>query len=265
MKIVNMRQRLLPLFVAGLSVCASCATPELWAEARYGWMKVDGDLGVQAGGSVSATSSLDSLGLDDSESAIGGRIDLTFGSPHLTIIGWSTKFEGDGTAQATISQGGTVITAGTPVESSLDYGAYSALLTFDLFPGDTFDLGIGVGATYLDVDASIEDQTVNQQVSTDEQLPVPVLAAEASVDLFDRLQLSVLAAGVYFEYSGDQVTYVDVDANLKFRLFDMTGFAGYITGGYRFAVLDLEYDDSNGAVDVDADFSGPYVGLAVSF
>lgn len=245
-----------------------CSTPVLSAEARYGWMNVDGDLNLSSssGGPVSSNNSVEALGLDQSDMAIGGRVDLDFGSPRLTVIGWQTDFEGAGQLDETITLGGVTINASSPVDSKLDLGTFEGLLTFDLFPGETFSLGLGLGVAVVTADLSIESQTTGLDAATDQVLPIPVLAATAGVDLFERVSVSVLASGMTASYDGDGGTYIDLDANVSVRLLgEVGGFAGHLTGGWRYTDIELQYDDDSEAIDIDTQFTGPYVGLAISF
>jgi hypothetical protein len=59
---------------------------------------------------------------------------VSFGSPCLTIMGWSTDFEGPGQTTSTISHNGNTIVSGTPVDTQMDLDTLAAILTFDFFP-----------------------------------------------------------------------------------------------------------------------------------
>jgi hypothetical protein len=40
---------------------------------------------------------------------------------------------------------------------------------------------------------------------------------------------------------------------------------GHLVLGYRHVALDVDYDDSGDAVELDLEFTGPYLGLRILF
>ena len=102
--------RSLLVALTALVTCSSCAGPYIAVEPRYGRMELDGDIAVSSG-AITANNSLETLGLDDEEDTFGARVDARWLMPHLTVWGSQQEFSGDGTLDATLSQGGTTITA----------------------------------------------------------------------------------------------------------------------------------------------------------
>jgi hypothetical protein len=118
----------------------------------------------------------------------------------------------------------------------------------------------------LNADITVANKTANVQISTSEIFPVPALAASAGIELFDCVKLSVLALGMYVDYGDQQGSFLDADANVRYRFAgDAGGFAGYLTAGWRYTGTDIEYTDGGDEADLRIDLSGPYLGLAVSF
>jgi len=249
---------------SALLLCSSCAGPYIAAEARYGSMELDGDVAV-ASGAITGTNSLDAVGLDDEEGTFGARVDARWLMPHLTVYGSQSSFDGDGTLEADLTQGGSTIVAGTDVESELDFDMLNAVLTFDLFPGDTIEAGIGFGAALLALDASITDPVGAADISLDEALPMPLVAARLGAK-FWRLDLEALLSGMAMDIDGNDATFYDLDLTARMRVLGSGDHTtGHLVLGYRQVALDVDYDDSGDAVELDLEFTGPYIGLRFLF
>lgn len=255
--------RTLLVAVTALSLCSACAAPYIAVEPRYGVMDLDGDIAVSSG-AITASNSLDALGLDDEEDAIGARVDARWLMPHLTVWGSQQDYEGDGTLDATLSQGGTTITAGTAVESELDLGMLNGVVTFDLFPGDTIEAGIGLGVSLFDVESKVTDPGVNS-IDIDESLALPLIAGRLGAK-FWRMEVEALLSGMALDVDGDDVTFHDLDLNARIRVLGSGDHAtGHFVLGYRDVALDLDYDDGGDAVEANIELSGPYIGLRFRF
>lgn len=244
-------------------VCAACSAPSLSVQPRFGTSKIDGHIGASSGSTTIGTNSLDdSLGLDKDNSVPGVRVDAQFGSPHLTLAYQKSSYDGDGTLDADITKDSTTITAGTAVRSNLDLGLYGGLVTFDLLPIETVELGIGLGVQVADMSASIESS--GQRISVDETVPIPVLAARVGVDVW-RLHFEALGSGLKVDYNGDDATFYDLDLSGRFRIVGGDHLRGSLVGGWRLAHFDVEYDDGGDHIDASLRQSGPYIGLEIGF
>jgi len=249
----------LPLVLCPL---ASCALPTLGVEARYGPVNVDGDVGLSAG-NVTANNSVDDAGIDDDDGAPSLRGDFKWGLPHLSVTLQQSTHDGSGRLGADLSSGGVTIPAGTQVDTDMDLGLHTAYLTFDLMPGD-WELGLGVGVVAFDLDLKAGDGMGNS-VSTDELVPIPVIAGRAGISLL-RFDFEALAGFMDWSAGSDDVTFLDFDVNGKFRLLgegDHT--TGWVVAGLRYTDIDAEYEDGSDDVAVDMQFTGPYLGLRFVF
>ena len=256
--------RTLLTLAATLTLCSACAGPYIAVEPRYAQLSLEGDIAV-ASGAVTATNSVEALGLGDEEDTFGARVDARWLMPHLTVWGSSTGFEGDGTLEADLSQGGNTIVAGTDVESEFDFDMLNAVLTFDFFPGDTIEAGIGFGAALLSLDASITDPLGNADVTLDESLPIPLLAARLGAS-FWRLDIEALLSGMTLDVDGNDATYYDLDLTARMRVLGSGDHTtGHLVLGYRHVALEVDYDDAGDAVALDLEFTGPYIGLRFLF
>ncbi len=242
-----------------LSALASCVLPTIGIEPRLGPVNIDGDAGLSSTG-VSANNSLSAMGIDDEGGAVSVRGDFQWASPHLSVALQTSNHDGSGRLTADLTQGGTTIPAGTAVNTDFDLGLNTAYLTFDLVPGD-WELGLGLGLVALDLDLETTDTLGLLTVSSDESLPVPVLAVRAGGGL-GPVDVEALLGFLTFAADGGEVTFVDLDVNGRLQLFGEGERArGSVVLGLRHTQLDAEYDDGADEVALDLTLSGPYVGF----
>ncbi len=251
-------------FAVALTLAAGCHAPTAAIMPRLGQFDISGHLGVQQGSSVSATNSVDSLGLQKDSSVFSGRVDIDCG-PHITLSAQDSSHDGDGVAQVTLSSGGQSINSGDQVHSELSLGLYSAAMTWDFIPGDTAELGLGIGITALDVHAKLTDKTNPATVETKQAVPVPLIEGRAGVNL-GPVELSALLGWIDVRYSGDRAALFDADLMARVRVLGKRGgVAGYLGVGYRIVDVKAEYQDNGDSADASIDFKGPWIGVALSF
>lgn len=251
--------------VAVLGFAAGCSAPSLRARVVGARMGLGGDLAAaDSGVGVSGSSDVDSLGLDDDETAIAPRVEFSWGGFHLLADTIGMEYDGTGTVDADITIGGTTIPANENVDSEVDLTMSGALLLWDIIPTDTVELSIGVGAVYADESAkftSLGPAVAGQSVATDEQAPLPVLGARLGFEVW-RLDVEALGRGLQVDIDNVDATFYDVDLSASFDVLggEDHGVLGLVAG-YRLIQLQAEYEDNGSDVDVDIDFSGPYLGL----
>ena len=244
------------------SVLASCQLPVLDVQARYGRPEISGTAGFASGG-TGGSADLEQAGLDDDE-AISARADLDFGAPILVALAQAPRFEGSGTLDVSVSDGTNTIAGGASVNTVAELGLYDLALLFDLVPGDTFELAVGFGAAFLDTELSFEEPGSGTRVESQEQVPVPLVAAQLAVWI-GPVELALFAGGMDYTYEDDSVTYLDADAYARWRLLGgEKSLRASLVAGYRLTDLDLEYDDDGTEIEADLEIRGPYVGLELS-
>ena len=254
-------RQLLPL--ATLALLAACGAPGLDATARYGFVDLDG--GVLTDTTVGAAENTwDGLGLDDTEATPGATVDLKWGSPHLSISTQQSGYSGQGVLNSEIEIDGDTIAIGTTVDADVDIDVTSALLTWDLAPGD-LEFGLGLGIVGLGLDMQFADTGSSTVVASDETLPLPVLAARLGMSQ-GPWSLAGTLAGFDIDIDGDELSFFDFDAYGKYS------FAGgdermnaAVVVGYRSTDLSVDYEDGPDRVDADLELTGPYIGLRLSF
>lgn len=239
--------------------CAACFAPSLEVTPHYGSSKLTGDFAI-ANGSVSAATGVDDIGLGDREGTPGARVDLKWGSPHLSIDVEQTKYSGSGQTTVDLSQGGTTIPANTNVDSNLDLTYGNALITFDLLPTDMFELGIGLGVEAAHLKTEVDAPSLNRNISTDETVPIPVLALRAGVTL-GAFTVDGTICGVKLNYSGDDLRFYDLDLRARWAAFEHVHFMI----GYRRWDVNLDYEDGSDNVQLDVVSAGPYFGITAAF
>lgn len=246
---------LLTVFLA----LSACSAPRFEATPSYGELALSGNLAVAAGG-ISGTNDLEDLGLDDEEGAPGARVDLKWGSPHLSIAVSTFDTSGTGTTTADLSQGAVTIPAGTNVDSDVELTYGNAIVTFDLVPTDWIEVGLGFGVEAASVKTSVEPSAGGSGVDTDESVPIPVLALRAGLD-FGPIQVDGLIAGIEASYSGDSLSFYDLDLRARWEVFEHA----HLLVGYKRWKVDLEYEDGGDEIELDITAEGPYIGLAIAF
>ena len=245
-----------------LASLAACSAPQITGSPSYVQLTPKGDVGLSSSGSAVSDTSLSKLGIEDSEGTLAAKFDFKWGMPHLMISTQSSSWNGSGTLDADFGD----ITAGQAVSSELDLALHRAYLTFDFAPTDYLELGVGVGAMVVDLQAKVAATSgAFSPEEVDELLPLPVLAARAGGQLW-KLDLEAVAAGVKLDLDGDEATFLDLDLNAKYALFGEHGsFHGALVAGWRMTSIAVAYEDDTDNVDLDSTFSGPYLGLQLGF
>jgi hypothetical protein len=244
-----------------LSLAVGCAVPSVDVAPRYGQMELDGTYSLVREG-VIETADLNTAGFDVDKDYLGARIDLDMGVPVLTVLTQTTNHGGPGLLAGNLDE----IGSGAAVVAALDLGLHSLLMTWDVIPTDYIDIGIGIGATVIDFDASItEDRGSESSITADEIIPLPVLAIRARLEVGD-FRLGVLLSGIDIDLGSDSASFYDLDAMAEYRLIGgKDRMSGSIGLGYRSTSMDFEYQDGADDIDVEIDLNGPYIALMFSF
>ena len=256
----------LALGLAALLALASCSAPSASFTPRILNYEVSGDLLVSEG-AATTSSDVERLGMGDDDGAFAPKAQFEWGGFQIDLAHADTEHSGQGVADANLELDGVTIFKSDTVFTSFEMAKTDLILTWDVVPTETVDLGLGFGLALLDLDASIESLTVpGSDIATDEQVPVPLLAGRAAVEIWD-LELEGLVSGLSVDVDGNSATVIDLDVGLNWELVDIGGTAmGAITVGYKSFDIDVEYDDgSSGSVDLDLGFSGPYFGVTLTF
>ena len=256
-------KRLTP-FVLLCALSTACSGPGLSLVPRVGFYELSGDFAATEG-ATAVSSSIDDLGLSDSEAAFAPRVEAHVGGMMLDVSAFSTEFSGRGTVQGDITIDDITITQGTDVDTDFGLDSADASLTWDLIPTDMAELAIGLGVNLMQLDITLDEVNTTQTLETDELLPIPHASARASVHFGPA---TVGASVAFFDYSDSEmdVSFLDVEATAQWKLIGGDQrLSGRLVGGYRLLDLDAEYDDGDSQVVADFRLDGPFIGLSFSF
>ncbi len=233
---------------------------------RGGDLDIDGDVGVSAGGgALTSGSDAKALGIDESDIHFQPRVDLDWGEWHAILQGTQADYDGVGAAETTITRGGPPITVGTALDTEVDLDLYTVSVLYDLYSAGPVELGVGIGGGYLDYSVSFAALSGALLVESESDYPLLYLTGRVAADM-KLFEASLVANGVSFSYDDDDLSYYELDFAMSFhRMVFLESLPGTLAVGYRLVHVDYEYDDGLGKATLDADFSGPYVGLSFAF
>jgi len=118
------------------------------------------------------------------------------------------------------------------------------------------DLGLGAGVSYIDAEAEVESSSYKETASAEAPLPVAKARAEFSPPI-EGLDFAVSGEGLM--YSGN--AFYDLRGTVGYTLLDLELVGLRVEGGYRHIRIDFDEED----LVLDANFSGPFAGVSVSF
>ncbi|HIG12287.1 MAG: hypothetical protein ABGY71_10430 [bacterium] len=247
-----------------LALAPGCAVPSLDVMPRYGSLDIDGSFGITNSGTLTLAD-LSQAGFEKDNGVLGLRADLDFGAPRLVISLQDSSHDGAGTLSADLTNGaGETISAGSSVDSALDIGLYQGVLTWDLFPGDTGELGIGLGIVAIDIDASITESG-GSTLDIDEFAPIPVISLRGGVKLGD-LEVSGLLNAMEASVGFNELSFIDLDLFARYAIVGGEDRLRVSAGlGYRHAELDIESSEDGEDIAVNFAFTGPYLLFQLSF
>lgn len=251
---------LLPILLLG-----ACAMPRASFNPRMLNTDVSGSILVTEG-IASTASDVESLGMQADNNNFAPRADFEWGGFHVTASTQSTEHNGIGVADAALELGGVTIGAAENVSTEFALSLTNLAMTWDLFPGDTVEAGIGFGATLLDIDARIASlDNPGNDLDTNEMVPVPMITGRLGFDL-GRFDIEGLISGLSINLDGNDATVIDIDIGASYELVNFGGdVMGKIGLGYKSFSVDVQYDDgAGGTVNLDTEFAGPYFGVTFS-
>lgn len=253
----------LPLALSTL-LLGACSAPTAKVMPFVTSLGIAGDLSIQDNssmiGGATANSSFDELGVGDDEAAFGGLARIGLGAAELSVAALGIDFEGTGTTTSTFEFGGNSIGANVAVDTDIELQMARALFTWDLVPIGGVDLGIGVGATLLDLQFNLEEQGGLATINTEATIPVPLIGARAAWE-WGPVDLRADIGGLVIEYDGDEATVIDGELSAAVEFLGV----GDLVVGYRLTRIDAQYEDEDARVDANFDLEGYYFGLQLGF
>lgn len=193
----------------------------------------------------------------DDEWNLSGRAKLEIPIvPNIYLMATPLKYEETGSKDTSFTFGDVEFSAGTDIESKLtlkmyDVGLYYGLPFLELATAGIFDVELGVNARILDIEASIEQDSLEESDDFTGAYPLAYLGARISP--VDNLAFEVEARGITYS----DVTLFSAIGRLKISPIGPL----FIAGGYRYEILDVEIDD----FVVDTHFKGPIAEAGFQF
>jgi hypothetical protein len=150
------------------------------------------------------------------------------------------------------------------VDTVLDLDMYQGGVLIDFAPGEKAKFGVGIGMAYIDLSLEFEEQSFGTRIATEQQLTVPLLVAVAAVWI-GPVEVGAYAGGLTYEYDDEDVSYVDGDAFLRFKLFGgLRRLRASAVLGYRITDIEALYDDDGARGEIDLTIQGPHAGIEFS-
>jgi hypothetical protein len=257
------------LALFAILILQACSAPKkVRLVARVGTLAIDGDLGAHSKGrDVGGKVSVGKLGLDDDDDEIRvlPRLDLDWEKLHLSIEGFTADYSGSGITTDDLAAGGIIIPDGVSLRSSLDAWLLRGTLVYDIFAREHFRFGLGGGAGVVHYEVGLDPSAGSRKLSFDDTLPFPYLSAFITVPIAN-FEFSALVSGFSLEISDYDFTFVDVDPIVSYLLYAPNDkLALRLAGGYRFLLVDYEFDDEYGRILTDLTFRGPHAGLMFDY
>jgi hypothetical protein len=243
-----------------LLILSGCSTPRISPMLRVTELDIDGDVDFKGGGIINSSTSASKLGLDE-ETVLQPRVDLDWERSHLLVEGFQVEYDGSGVLNNSFTIGGNTIPFNTPVSSDWEFGFFRTAFTYDFFPIEFFQLGLGGGLGMLTYDMEMRSQTSGARVFTDDDLFFAFLTARAYKE-FGQFDALVLLSGLSADIDDDDMAYFDTEASVGYQLFGDENLNGRIMAGYRYINVVYEYSDKGRDVELDADFDGPFLGFS---
>ncbi|MCF8037584.1 MAG: TIGR04219 family outer membrane beta-barrel protein [Desulfobacteraceae bacterium] len=196
----------------------------------------------------------------DDETALTGRlkIDMPLVIPNIYLMATPLEYEGTGSydAASEFDFGDETIDATQDFDSRLTLDTYDIGLFYNVPLLETVTLGrldmeAGLNARIIDAEAVVEQDGLYEKKS--ETLPLPMLYVGLGLYPVERFGLEAEARGIsYGDYE-----LVSLIGRLKVKVVGPL----FVSGGYRYDTYDIEEDD----LDLDVDFSGPFLETGLKF
>ncbi|MDP6540142.1 MAG: hypothetical protein QF903_05520 [Planctomycetota bacterium] len=266
--------------LAALCSLAACSVPGVTVQPRYGTsLAVSGSLDINADEVPPANerNTVEEIGVGENDGYYGGRVELEMGDLLLSLTTQSSAHQGAGQLESGISDGEVVIGEDAFVETDFHFGLHQLQVIYDVVSEDSVTLGLGLGATSLAFDTGIDEfeevgdpgeeilvpTGVRLEAASDAPVPVLVLRFAA---VLGRFSIALDLSGMDIDIDGDHLSFMDAGLEGTLWLLPEDSSVHFaLLGGYRYTSIDLTVDTGESTVNADMSFSGPYIGLGLSF
>ncbi len=188
------------------------------------------------------------------------KIGMPMAIPNIYLMATPLEFEKNTTRTEGFTFGGKAFENETNFSSRLTMDHYDIGIFYDLPLLKTFslhrlNLEAGLNARIIDAQAVIEQDAEGERIyaKKSETIPVPMIYLGAGIYPVERFGLEVELRGIsYSDYE-----LLSLIGRLKAKAFGPM----FISGGYRYDSYDIKEDD----LEIDVDFSGPFLETGLNF
>ena len=195
----------------------------------------------------------------DDETRFTGRlkIDMPLFIPNIYLMASPMEFDGTGLKTVDFKFGDYDFDADVPFYSKLtldhyDIGFYYGIPFIETITAKIVNIDLGLNIRIYDFEVKIKQDTTIEE-SEDFTLPVPMAYLALQIKPVEKLAIEAEARGI--SYSGNQL--YSLIGRVKFNVFGPV----FAAAGYRYDKLKIDEED----VDVDVDFSGPFIEAGFKF
>ncbi|MEF8942952.1 MAG: TIGR04219 family outer membrane beta-barrel protein [Desulfohalobiaceae bacterium] len=242
---------------------AACLCLLLLAAPASALPLLDGDAGVRywsAKPSGDLSYDGDNLDLEDNLDFEREGVPSVYARAHIPLLMLEaryTRLDYSGNAEniTTSSEefGSITLNNDASTETTLDILHGGAMFSVPL---PVVDLGLGAGVSYLDAEAEIKANGNKETATAEAPLPVAKARAEFSPPI---VGLDFAVSGEGLVYSGN--SFYDLRGTVGYTLWESMLAGLRVEGGYRHIRIDFDEED----LVLDANFSGPFAGVSLSF
>ena len=188
------------------------------------------------------------------------KIGMPLVFPNIYLMATPLEFKESTTRSQEFTFGGKPFENETNFSSRLildhyDIGFFYKLPLLKTISLQRFNLEAGFNARIIDARAAIEQDYEGERIyaKKSETIPVPMIYLGAGVYPGERFGLEVELRGISY----NDCELLSLIGRLKAKAFGPM----FISGGYRYDAYDIKEDD----LDIDLDFSGPFLETGLDF
>ncbi len=169
----------------------------------------------------------EALGLDTSTTAF--RIDalwrFTDNKRHRFDFSWfDIKRDSTKLLAKDFEIGGEVFTAGTTLESTLDFKIFKASYVYSFFQDDRFDFGVSLGLFVVPIEYDFKSTTGQRQEADSITAPLPVIGLKGDFAITPKLFLKSYIDLFYLELDDYEGHVWNFHVALEYNVFKNVGF-----------------------------------------
>ena len=196
----------------------------------------------------------------DDETRFTGRlkIDMPIFLPNIYLMVTPMEFDGTGSKTVGFWFGDEWFSATAPFYSKIildhyDVGFYYGIPFIETLSAETVNIDLGLNIRIYDFAVEVRQDLTSLEESEDFTLPVPMLYLAMQLKPVDKLAIEAEVRAI--SYSGNKL--YSLLGRVKYNIFGPV----FATAGYRYDKLKIDEED----VEVDIDFSGPFIEVGFKF